>query len=439
MKMSGLTCPKCGARLAKGSTFCIRCGTRLKDASPQPEPPIHGMHKADSQHEETSEIFPSLLPESPQELVQKTNDENLELPDVDDTQLPDIEESSGPEIRIVGKHSGGTQPRELSSTESTSVSTPKPAQTETTSTHGGFREIEPPKVITDREPEIKVRIIDEPPSIHVRETVVHTDDEPVSSRPVPPTPISTSTTPSAATSTRPETRTAEKETPPVEAAFEHLFPKGRGETSDDFIEAVVGTQERIAVTKPLIERESPMCPNCGTIVTSDGFEYPPYVFEAMARARLESGEHLLKEEKFEDAIECFEKAKLLAQSAKNEKLIETCNKGIDEGYESMAASHFALGEKHLKAHEFEWAIVQFKKARQIYMFTTRSKMRAKCAEKVRECYFVWGKTIEEEGDRLAKAGRTREALVKYQEAAEKYRQSGDDRRLRGLEKKIRKV
>ena len=73
------------------------------------------------------------------------------------------------------------------------------------------------------------------------------------------------------------------------------------------------------------------------------------------------------------------------------------------------------------------------------MFTTRSKKRAKCAEKVRDCYIDWGRMIEDEGALMVKTGKTRAALSKYQEAAEKYRKGDDPKKLRGLEKKIRKA
>ncbi len=173
--------------------------------------------------------------------------------------------------------------------------------------------------------------------------------------------------------------------------------------------------------------------------TGDDFKYPPYVFEAMGRARVEHGQTLLESGQHERAIEEFERAKKLFEKAGNEKLLEEASRLVDAGYEAMAESHFAEGEMHLKSDEYEWAIVQFKKAREIYMFTTLSKMRAKCSDKIRKAYEEWGKHLEEEGDRLAKFGDSRRALMMYQEAAEKYREANATKRLRGLEKKIRRV
>ena len=105
----------------------------------------------------------------------------------------------------------------------------------------------------------------------------------------------------------------------------------------------------------------------------------------------------------------------------------------------MAQFHYDEAESHLKEGDFEWAIVQYKKARELYMFTTDSKKRARCAERAREAYAIWGKALEAEGDKLAKATKTRDALAKYQEAAAKYREGGDSKRLKGLDKKIRKA
>jgi Flp pilus assembly protein TadD len=83
--------------------------------------------------------------------------------------------------------------------------------------------------------------------------------------------------------------------------------------------------------------------------------------------------------------------------------------------------------------------VQFRKARELYMFSTDAKKRAKCSEKVRDSYAGWGKLLEDEGDALAKSGNTRDALLKYQEAAAKYREAGAKKKLKGLDKKIRKA
>jgi tetratricopeptide (TPR) repeat protein len=102
-------------------------------------------------------------------------------------------------------------------------------------------------------------------------------------------------------------------------------------------------------------------------------------------------------------------------------------------------AHFELGERHLKEGEFEWAIVQFRKAREIYMLSTDKKLRAKSAEMIRICYLAWGKSLEDEADRLSKQGDVRPSLERYRQAAEKYRDGGDEKRLKGLEKKIRKA
>ncbi|MHA2262738.1 MAG: hypothetical protein ACXAEN_10140, partial [Candidatus Thorarchaeota archaeon] len=222
-------------------------------------------------------------------------------------------------------------------------------------------------------------------------------------------------------------------------AVTHLFPEGRGETSKSFIDSVVGKPTKVSVTLPMRELESPNCPSCGFALTGDEFEYPSYVYDAMGSARMEFGIARIKESEHEEAIESFEKAKLIFEKANNAKAVEDANRMIDQGYETMAQSHFDQGERHLREHEFEWAIVQFRKAREIFMFTPEQKKRAKCSEKVRTCYSAWGKMIETEGDGLAKSGQSREALVKYQEAAEKYREGEDSKHLRGLEKKIRKA
>ncbi|MHA2378476.1 MAG: hypothetical protein ACXADS_04310 [Candidatus Thorarchaeota archaeon] len=222
-------------------------------------------------------------------------------------------------------------------------------------------------------------------------------------------------------------------------AVSHLFPEGRGVTSKDFIDVVVGTPKKVAVSTPMVELDTPSCPSCGVTLSGDEFEYPGYVYEAMGQARLEDGEARLGEKEFEAAIESFEKAKTLYERAGNQKMVDESVRRTDIGYDSMANDHFEQAENHRKANEFEWAIVQFRKARELYMFSTDAKKRARCATKVRECYVDWGKELESEGDKLTKDGRTRDALAKYQEAAEKYRQADEKKKLQSLDKKIRKA
>ncbi len=421
MKMSGQSCPNCGARLAKGSTFCIRCGTRLTPTAGPAEPILK---EGPSTEPELSDDQTSTSSSTPS----RQSPENVDSDSTSLDEAPSIE--STPEA---------SEKEELESAPPQSHSAFQVAEDSEDGSVPGFRRTEPPQVITDKEFQTPVRVVDAPTSVEMRDAVISWDEPSTSIEDMslkmdePPSAVAPEDTEVA----KPEAPSSDK-TVTIDA-FKHLFPEGRGETSTDFIDRVVGTQERIRIKGPLAELETPTCPSCGAELTSDGFTYPPYVFEAMARARFEAGQEKMNDNEYESAIECFEKAKLLAERAKNKKLIDQCVNMIDKGYEGMASSHFALGEKHLKAHEFEWAIVQFKKARQLYMFTTQSKKRAKCSDKVRECFFVWGKTLEEEGDRLAKSGKSREALLKYQEAAEKYKESGDPRRLRGLEKKIRRA
>ncbi len=222
-------------------------------------------------------------------------------------------------------------------------------------------------------------------------------------------------------------------------AMTHLFPPGRGVTSSDFIDAVVSKPTRIGSRVRVRETEVPSCPNCGSPLTDDGFQYPSYVFEALGRARMEAGLQHLREDRHEKAIESFEKARMLFEKAGNQKLVEEARRRVDEGYLAMGAFHYAKAEEHLRGGEFEWAIVQFKKAREIYMLTADVKMRARSSERVRECYSEWGKSIEAEGDALAKSGAVRDALEKYRQAAEKYKTAEDTRRLRSLEKKIKRT
>jgi len=402
-----ILCPECGKRLRKGSTFCIGCGNKIHDDAPlaPPEPEL-----GDSTMDEpldNGDVLPSLdgsgleeeLVTEPSESLPEKEELSWDEPPVpaeiapveeelnwDDSTLPAVEAAPAEDLSLI------EDPAEIE--DSGALSTDLIWDDDEIKEGMPFKEIEPPRIFAEEIP------------ITPEEAVDHLF---------------------------PDGRDEE-----TRDAVAHLFPKGRGTTSTSFIDVVVGKPSKIGPA-PLKELETPACPNCGMDLTSDGFEYPAYVFDAMGRARLEHGMMHLKENEHEKAIESFEMAKMLFEKAKNEKGVQESTKRVDIGYDSMARFHFDQGENHLKVHEYEWAVVQFRKARELYMFSTDAKKRARCTEKVRELYVEWGKYLETEGNRLSKEGRSRDALTKYQEAAAKFREGEDTKRLKGLDKKIRKA
>jgi len=398
-----IACPECGNKMRKGSTFCINCGNKIPE-DVLPEQTLEEERLLDKEEdvlpaveesgleeiiETESTVEPTLPePEIPESVDMLSWDEELpNTPSTDETleseEEPSLDNSGKSEIEIPSS----TDASELSWEEG--VDDIKEGMP--------FKEIEPPRVFAE-----------------AHDIIATTDD--------------------ALDHLFPEVRDDA-----TRDAVAHLFPEGRGSTSASFIDVVVGKPERISIKTPLHELETPVCLSCGTIPTSDGFEYPEYVFDALGKARVENGEKLLQENEHEAAIENFEMAKMLFEKSGNEKNLAEAIKRIDFGYDDMARFHYDQAETHLKENEFEWAVVQFKKARELYMFTTDTKKRAKCAERAREAFVAWGKFLEDEGDQLAKAGETRDALSKYQESAAKYREGEDTKRLRGLDKKIRKA
>jgi hypothetical protein len=419
--MSGqILCPECGKRLRSGSTFCIGCGHKIPENAPlaPPEPELGETTMNDPSEsndvlpsleesgleEETAPVVPDRLPtedeltwEEPPvtpKLASTPAEDDLSW---DDSTLPVSEEppvedlslieTSEPELEVEAapEESGGRSTDLVWEDDEIKVGMP-------------FKEVAPP------------RVYDEEVPISTEEALDHLFPDGVPSE------------------VREETK----------VAVEHLFPEGRGSTTTTFIDVVVGKPAKIGPSS-MKELQVPACPNCGIDLTSDDFEYPDYVFDAMGRARLEHGVHHLRENEHEKAIESFEMAKMLFEKAGNEKGVQESTKRVDVGYDAMARFHFDQAENHLKVHEYEWAIVQFRKARELYMFSTDAKKRARCTAKVRDSYIEWGKNLEAEGDQLSKSGNTRDALSKYQEAADKYRHGEEKKRLRGLEKKIRKA
>jgi len=397
-----LQCPVCGKSIGKGSTFCIGCGNKIPEnlapVSTPKEDVLPSVEESglDDIEEPIAPVEP-ITPEPITEEVPPADDLSWEdeLPD-----FPSVETeadtgetvasapSSVPvEIEPEVHETSGADESELTwdeSVEDIKVGMP-------------FKEVAPPRVVKEAD------------SIEVT-----TDD--------------------ALSHLFPEVRDDA-----TRDAVSHLFPEGRGSTSATFIDVVVGKPAKVAVKKPMKELDHASCPNCGVAITSDGFEYPSYVFDAMGKARSDYGDKLLEENEHERAIEYYEMAKILFEKSGNDKNIAEAQRRIDLGYDAMAKYHYDEAEAHLKENDFEWAIVQFKKARELYMFTTDSKKRSRCAERAREAYVIWGKALESEGDDLAKSGKTRDALAKYQEAAARYREGGDSKRLRGLDRKIRKA
>lgn len=389
-----LQCSECGMKLGKGSTFCINCGHKISENTPSNVESATDAETAEQGIEEA--ILPAVeesgLDEIEAQVEEECKPEEECLPPVEDLSWEEEMPASEPVVNEVAAPAD---------TPVENPNIPKAVDAEDLSWEEGveevkvgmpFKEVEPPRVFTE--------------DIDMTDAVGHLFPE------------------SGDDATR--------------DAVAHLFPEGRGSTSSSFIDVVVGKPNRVSAA-PMKELDTPACPSCGAALTSDEFEYPDYVFDAMGKARLERGDDLLDEDEHERAIESYEMAKLLFERASNEKGVAECTKRIDDGYDAMARFHYDQGEVHLKEGQFEWAIVQYKKARELYMFSTDAKKRAKCSEKAREAYQEWGKALESDGDDLAKSGKSREALMKYQEAAERYREGKADKKLRGLQKKIRKA
>ncbi len=434
-----IICPECGNKVAKGSTHCLHCGTRLDpgaETTVVDYTPSSASMDEDRSLESLEMTMTGMLSEGEATGSIPDTDSDLDsLPPIDEDLLPEptleppTEKSStepspdelvwdvGEDEWTGSSEHGTTVTREIDTGDVIAVEAEVTREIEADEVTEGdpFKEVAPP-IVRDSDDMVPTVVRDiEPTEI----------GEIAPLREIAPAPEDA------------KTHLFTDEDPSTTAkAVTHLFPEGKGTTSKEFIDIVVGKPKRIVVEEPMHELDTPMCPSCGEIVTGDDFKYPDYVYEAMARARMEYGLTLLKRGEHEKAIESFEKAKLLYERAGDKKGLEEATRKVDEGYESMAESHFVEGEQHFKQKEFEWAIVQFRKARELYMFTALAKMRAKCSEKIRKTYEEWGKMIEEEADDLSKIGDSRRALALYQEAAEKYRLADAPKRLKNLEKKI---
>ena len=397
-----LLCPECGKRLGKGSTFCIGCGSKIpEDLKPVSTP--------------ESDTLPSV--------------EESGLDDIAEPVLVDEPTLPEPEPEVSAKPEGLTWEEEL----------PDLPARENKVDNGETMVSTPVSVAVDSEPEVREPIVTDEDELSWDESVDEVKEGMPFKEIEPPRIVAEAGDIVVSTDDALSHLFPEVQDNATRDAVTHLFPEGRGSTSATFIDVVVGKPAKVSIKTPLKELEHASCPNCGVAITADGFEYPTFVFDAMGKARSDYGDQLLKENEHERSIEYYEMAKILFEKSGTEKNIAEATKRIDMGYDAMAKFHHDEAEVHLKEGEFEWAIVQFKKARELYMFTTDAKKRARCAERAREAFVEWGKALETEGDQLVKAKKTRDALAKYQEAAAKFREGSDSKRLKGLDKKIRKA
>ncbi len=414
-----ILCPECGKKVRKGSTFCLNCGSRLTSVSTDDFEITDTELTIDEQEKNDSEDVDDVLP--PLDESDLITDDTL-APSILGDSEESTHETESEKVEGDSKTELIESPGETLEWDTTPIEETPESKDETPVAEIEQRADDIPAIEPRAELEWDTSdvIREGMPFKEVKPPIVLDDD-------------------AIATGEAMEHLFPDSEETDTREAVTHLFPKGRGSTSKDFIDIVVGKPKKIGLEQPMRELEDPLCTNCGMALSSDEFEYPAYVYEAMGRARLEHGEMKLKEDEHEAAIAEFEKAKKLYERAKNEKMIEESIKKIDEGYESMADFHYQQAESHMKEEQYEWAIVQYKKARELFMLTTDTKKRVKCAQKVREAFVEWGKYLEDEGNSLSKMGESREALTKYQEAAKKYREGDEPKKLRGLEKKIMKA
>ncbi|MFW9907267.1 MAG: zinc-ribbon domain-containing protein [Candidatus Thorarchaeota archaeon] len=420
-----IICPKCGTSMRKGSTFCLKCGTPLAGDSKSFVDTSEAEDMSEIGSEDTFEkdegdvVLPELDDWGTQEDETDTlNEETMvslseaasmmsESPLEEEVEVAPSDELSWDEESLLSR-----TPKTESDDEKLTETSPDTKEKIPVSPNSSW------ETPNEYSPEIKVGMPFQevaPPKV-VDSDMVALPEKDVMAHLFP-----------------------DEQDAPTREAVSHLFPHGRGETTKDFVDIVVGKPKRIGADISPSYLETPTCTECGHTTGSDSFEYPPAVYEVMGKARLNHGLDLMKDNEHEKAIEQFEIAKKLFEHADLSKWVDEATKRVDEGYDAMAEHHYIQGENHLKEKQFEWAVVQFKKARELYMFSTDAKKRAKCSERARDAYEEWGRILESEGDQQAKEGNTREALATYTEAAEKYREADAPKRIQGLEKKIRKA
>jgi hypothetical protein len=259
-----IICPECGNKLRRGSTFCMNCGNKI---------PADILSEQASDKESILDEEKDVLPS----LEESGLDEITESGSIVEPTLPEVKTPASTEALSWDEETPSTlaydetveNKKESSTDRAIKSEIPESTKTSDLSWEEGVDEIKegmPFKEI-------------EPPRVYAEAHEVHVSTE------------------EALDHLFPEVRDDA-----TRDAVAHLFPEGRGTTSADFIDVIVGKPEKISVKKPLQELDTPVCLSCGTIPTSDGFEYPSYVFDALGKARIENGDKLLQENEHEKAI-----------------------------------------------------------------------------------------------------------------------------------------
>ncbi|MHA1908293.1 MAG: hypothetical protein ACW98Y_13425 [Candidatus Thorarchaeota archaeon] len=341
-----ITCPSCKTSLRKGSTFCMKCGTALNG---------DGVSSTTEHTHDSAEI---------------TTNDDATLPEIEDwSEVPkDTDDLMAATLAAV------SESETLMSEEKHSPPEVELPPEDDLSWEEGIETPEVPDVTLEdsileedpviEEPTIDEPIIEEPPAVEPtsRDLSWETPEEYSSeikegmpfTEVAPPTVMDADVVDVSEAKEHLFTDAPDEDT---REAVTHLFPHGRGDTSPDFIDVVVGKPKKIGsdITPTILE--TPTCPDCGGTVGSDSFEYPPYVYDAMGKARMNYGVHLLKELDHESAIEQFEIAKKLFEHGGITKMVEEATKRVDEGYDAMAEHHYIQGENHLKEKQYDWGIV----------------------------------------------------------------------------------
>ncbi|MHA2348710.1 MAG: zinc ribbon domain-containing protein [Candidatus Thorarchaeota archaeon] len=337
-----IVCPECGTGLRSGSTFCLKCGHKMEEVAehatvdsvepgilPQPETLEEPIEWGELD-EQMSELNKSKEPASVEDGLDT-------LPSLDESELPEIVESQTKAIEPAVEPAMSTHNEELSweADESLIEAEATPPTTEDVVSEipeDTFKVEEDDADLSWDDSTIK--------SEEIKEGMPFVEIEP----PRVLTEAPMGETEAALAHLFPESMDAS-----TIDAVQHLFPEGRRTTGKDFVNRVVGKPTRIGVATPMPELDTAECAGCGGIATSDEFDYPGYVYEAMGKARVEAGDAKLKEIEHETAIEYYEMAKRLFERAGNIKMVEECEKRVDYGYDQMAETHYSQGENHLKA------------------------------------------------------------------------------------------
>lgn len=166
-------------------------------------------------------------------------------------------------------------------------------------------------------------------------------------------------------------------------------------------------------------------------------------FKKYAKEINDEGDKLYKEKKYNDAAIKYTRSIELAKQSGKQNLVDRFTKELRKTYEKWADDINDEADDLVKDGKFEEAVEKYKKSIEIIHTTGDDKTVGKYVKELRDAYEDWADEMDDKGDDAYKAKKYEEAYQFYEKAVEYAELSHDDRKTkryrRERDKSLRKI